>query len=115
MIHTHSWFVHQRTLITAALANRSFQETPIIEKLSPTNGSPQLHSVITSANDFFDEHNKTLHFSVDKDSGKTVVKLIDTDTGKLIRQTPTESALKLSEDIAQIIERISGGIIEEEA
>ena len=38
-----------------------------------------------------------LTFSVDQGSGKTVVKLMDSETGKVIRQIPSEEMIAMSE------------------
>lgn len=40
---------------------------------------------------------RNLDFSVDDSSGKVVVKVIDGESGKLIRQIPSEDLLRLSE------------------
>lgn len=37
-----------------------------------------------------------LHFSVDKDSGRTVIKVMDLATQKVIRQIPNEEALNVA-------------------
>jgi flagellar protein FlaG len=39
---------------------------------------------------------RTLQFSVDKDTQSTVVKVIDSETNKLIRQIPSEELLSIS-------------------
>jgi flagellar protein FlaG len=39
---------------------------------------------------------RTLQFSVDKDTHSTVVKVIDSETNKLIRQIPSEELLSIS-------------------
>jgi flagellar protein FlaG len=38
----------------------------------------------------------TLKFEVDRDSGEVVVTIVDPETGDLLRQIPTEDALKLA-------------------
>ncbi len=40
---------------------------------------------------------RNLDFSVDDSSGQVVVKVIDGDSGKLVRQIPSEELLRLSE------------------
>lgn len=39
--------------------------------------------------------NTSLTFSVDKPTGKTVIKVLDTETDEIIRQIPTEEMLRL--------------------
>ncbi len=42
-----------------------------------------------------------LEFSVDQDSGRTVVKLTDSQTGEMIRQIPSKEMLELARQIEQ--------------
>lgn len=44
---------------------------------------------------------RNLEFSVDEASGETVVKVVAADTGELIRQIPSEVALKLAESLKE--------------
>ncbi len=43
-----------------------------------------------------------LRFSVDEDTGKTVVRVVDTDTGEIIRQVPSEEVLAISRSIDRL-------------
>jgi flagellar protein FlaG len=43
-----------------------------------------------------------VRFSVDEDTGRTVVKVVDTQTDKVLRQIPTVEALKLWRSIEQM-------------
>ena len=43
-----------------------------------------------------------LRFSVDEDTGKTVVRVVDTDTGEIIRQVPSEEVLAISRSIERL-------------
>lgn len=52
--------------------------------------SNQLQNVADHLNTILKQSNKNLEFSVDAATQKPVVKLIETDTGDLIRQFPTE-------------------------
>tara|TARA_B100000809_G_scaffold115908_1_gene114065 strand:+ start:245 stop:658 length:414 start_codon:yes stop_codon:yes gene_type:complete len=57
--------------------------------------SEQLERVAQKLQDFVGEMNKGLEFSVDKDSGRDVIKVIDKNSGDLIKQYPTEEVLDL--------------------
>ncbi|MBL4765488.1 MAG: flagellar protein FlaG [Colwellia sp.] len=57
--------------------------------------SEQLKVVAQKLQDFIGEMNKGLEFSVDKDSGRDVIKVIDKNSGDLIKQYPTEEVLDL--------------------
>lgn len=43
-----------------------------------------------------------VRFSIDEDTGRTVVKVVDTQTDKVLRQIPTIEALKLWRSIEQM-------------
>lgn len=54
---------------------------------------------------------RKLEFSIDEDSGRNVVKVIDSDSGEVIRQFPSEEVLKLS----SVAKSGKGGLFAEEA
>ncbi|QHS12790.1 flagellar protein FlaG [Shewanella sp. Arc9-LZ] len=45
---------------------------------------------------------KGLKFSVDEESGKQVIKVQDVSSGDIIRQIPSEEALKLAEKLSEV-------------
>jgi uncharacterized FlaG/YvyC family protein len=45
----------------------------------------------------------SLHFSVDKSTGRTVVKVVDKESEKLIREIPAEELLKLAAKIEEMM------------
>lgn len=63
--------------------------------------SDQLESAVNNANKVFEQSNRSLEFSVDTDTKKPIVKLIDTETGDLIRQFPSEEMLAIASAIGQ--------------
>lgn len=62
----------------------------------------QLRSAMDSINKTLKQANRSLEFSVDESTNKRVVKLVDTDTGDLVRQFPSEELLAISRAIDQI-------------
>ena len=48
-------------------------------------------------------HNVGLQFSVDHSTGRTIIKVIDKDTGQLIREVPPESVLNLSAKLDEMM------------
>lgn len=66
------------------------------------SSTAQLQNVVDNINKTLKQSNKNLEFSVDADTKKSVVKLVDTETGDLIRQFPSEEALAISRSIDQI-------------
>lgn len=57
--------------------------------------SPDLNEVVESLNENIEVLRRALQFSVDDDSGQTVVKVLDADTEEVIRQIPSEEVLEL--------------------
>lgn len=48
---------------------------------------------------YLSENQRNLQFSTDEESGRLVVKVIATDTGELIRQLPSEEALRIARSL----------------
>ena len=57
---------------------------------------------------------RDLQFTVDDDTGKTVVKVTDSDSGELIRQIPSEEVIAISQAIAENLEQAEGLILREQ-
>ncbi|TWI64605.1 flagellar protein FlaG [Pseudoduganella lurida] len=55
--------------------------------------------------------NQSLEFSIDEDSKRTIVKVIDLGTKEVVRQIPTEQALQISKSL----EKMAGLLIDQEA
>ncbi len=55
-----------------------------------------LETAVSKINDYVQSVNRSLEFSIDEDSGQTVVKVYNRDTEELIRQLPAEHTLKLA-------------------
>lgn len=52
-----------------------------------------------------------LRFSIDEDTGKTIIKVVDTHTDEVIRQFPTEQAI----EIARTLDRVQGLLFNDKA
>ena len=71
--------------------------------------------VVEQLNNHAQAVNRDLHFSVDDNSGKTVIKVVNSDTAELVRQIPSEEVLRLSETIRESIESGTGVIVQTSA
>ena len=71
----------------------------------------QLADAVAQVQGFTQSLAKDLTFSIDEDSGKTVVKIIDSSTKEVIRQIPSEEML----GIAQALDKIQGLLIKQKA
>lgn len=62
----------------------------------------QLKAAVDQANDFIKPFNGSLQFQIDKDTGITVVKVLDVDTKEVIKQIPSEDMLNLAKALNQL-------------
>lgn len=69
----------------------------------------QLEEMAQQLQDFMGEMNRSLQFKVDEDSGRDVIKVLDKDSGEVIKQYPSEEVLslvsKLSESAGILIDQ----------
>jgi flagellar protein FlaG len=56
---------------------------------------------VTKLNDFVQNIQRNLQFSVDHESGVMVVKVIEANTEKVIRQIPNEETLRLARNLVE--------------
>ncbi len=58
--------------------------------------APDIDDIVQDINESIKAVQRELQFSVDKDSGHTVIKVMDMETNEVIRQIPNEEALKFA-------------------
>jgi len=64
----------------------------------------QLESVVTNLNSSIQSVQRDLEFSVDDSSGQVVINVKDKETDKVVRQIPSEDAMKLAENLHELID-----------
>ena len=71
-------------------------------EVSKTELSPEkLEKVVQQLQDFMGEMNRSLQFKVDEDSGRNVIKVIDKESGDLVKQYPSEEVLGIVAKLAE--------------
>jgi len=60
-----------------------------------------LEEAVSSIKDFVQTIRRDLNFDLDDSSGKMVVKVTDRASGEVVRQIPTEEALRLAENLEE--------------
>lgn len=65
------------------------------------NQRQQLDQAVSQINDYVQNVQRSLQFSIDEISGRNVVKVIDKQTEEVIRQIPTEEVLTIARTIAE--------------
>ena len=66
---------------------------------------------VKNINEALKSLSRNLEFSIDSDSNRSVVKVVDHETGEVIRQMPTPEAL----EIAKALDRVQGLLIHQKA
>ncbi|MGX9461072.1 flagellar protein FlaG [Shewanella sp. A14] len=61
-----------------------------------------LEEVVIQLSEVVSLMNKGLAFSVDEDSGSAIVKVMDIDSGEIIRQIPSDEALELAQKLQDV-------------
>ena len=55
--------------------------------------------------------NRNLEFSVDKDTGSQVIRVVDSETGELVRQIPPEQVLHVISHIEEMQDELLPGVL----
>ena len=74
-----------------------------------------LNDAIDKLNSKVQNLNRNLEFSLDKDSGDLLVKVVDAQTHKVIRQIPSEEALALAQNIDHYLQDHHIGLLQTKA
>lgn len=64
--------------------------------------TPQLENVAKQLQEFIGKMNRGLEFLVDEESGRDVIKVIDKNSGELIKQYPSEEVLSLVSKLSKV-------------
>ena len=75
----------------------------------------QLAAAVDKLNSEVQNLNRNLEFSLDKDSGELVVKIVDAKTREVISQIPRQEALQLAHNIEQYLQEHHIGLVKTKA
>ncbi len=73
----------------------------------PTVAPVDISKVAERLNDFVQSSQRSLRFRVDDPSGRTVITVLDANTDEVIREIPSEEALRLAERL----DRLDGSLV----
>lgn len=62
----------------------------------------QVLAAVTDMQDFVQATHHNIQFQLDENSGRMLVKVTERDTGEVIRQIPSEEAVRLAEGLSEI-------------
>jgi len=83
-----------------AATGRVAAEAQAEAEKKPTN--EELGNAVADLNKVAQAASQGVRFSIDEDTGRTVVKVVDTQTDKVLRQIPSVEALKLWRSMEQM-------------
>ncbi|WP_297808885.1 flagellar protein FlaG [uncultured Methylophaga sp.] len=78
------------------------------QELERQQRAEALQQKVTELNDYMQNFNRSLQFTVDENSGDSVVKVIDSETDEVVRQIPSEALL----DARNAAEKYRGILLE---
>ncbi|WP_324780800.1 flagellar protein FlaG [Thiobacillus sedimenti] len=79
---------------------RPVADTPAASAPRPPSAE-EVKAAVATINRALQASNRSLEFTVDDDTHRTVVKMVDTSTGEVLRQFPSEETLAISRGIEQ--------------
>ncbi len=103
-MHTNSTEEHRQAAKKMSEQAKQNEEFEAFQKLPDKKKEEILEDTAKKLNEKFALFNNTLKIEIDKDTGIKVVKIVDSNTKKVIRQIPPEAMLK----IAKYIDEITG-------
>lgn len=90
-----------RTVARQALSENEQTMPSTKESSQPSN--QQLEQATDNMNQHVQSLKRDLHFSVDKNTGDTVIRVIDSESQKTIRTIPSEEFLSVSQQLNQTV------------
>ena len=100
----------------ASEAPAATKPTPVETVLAVRQAAPaptvaELAQAVKNLNKAMQDHGQNLEFSIDTDTKRTVVKIIDQSTSEVLRQIPSQEAI----EIAKALDQSSGLLIRQKA
>ena len=93
-------------VVIVAENNAREAASPEVQGGMDTRSAAELTGVIDQLNGSMEETQRSLRFSIDDDSGRTIVRVVDRETDEVIRQIPSEDMLTLIRNISEITGKI---------
>lgn len=86
--------------VVAQVVSTEIKASGVNEAAQPTR--EVVAKAAAQLQDFVSSMGRNLNFSVDETTGYNVVRVVNPDTGELIRQLPSEELLKISRDFQRL-------------
>jgi flagellar protein FlaG len=88
---------------SAAARSTAGEQATMSRGSGKPGAQPSVDSVVKDLNDAVKMFNTNLSFSVDKETGKEVIKVIDASTKEVIRQIPPEDVLRIAAHMKELL------------
>jgi flagellar protein FlaG len=86
-------------------------DVPGDERIDMTVDEANASQAVVDLNDYAQRVGRDLHFSLDKESGKTIIRVLNSETKELIRQIPPEEVVELAQILEQTNDLTSTGLL----
>ncbi len=100
-----------QTRLSQSYSTQNLTEQATTEVRKSEFPREQLEDAVKQINDFLKPVNSAIQFSLDDETGTTVIKIVDTATKEVLRQVPSEEMLR----IARALDKIAGVLIQQKA
>jgi len=87
--------------VTAKVNSEDFTRKTNESKESQQSTDADVKQAVTRLNQYVQSIERELNFSVEKETGKTIVKVIDSHTNEVIRQLPSETAIAIAKQVKE--------------
>ena len=77
-------------------------EPKVVHAIEDSNDIEKVKNAVSDIEQFLSSSRRNLEFSTDEESGKIVVKVIASETGELVRQLPSEEALRIARSLSDV-------------
>lgn len=104
---------HELTRPQAGLAEALVKDKAGMEKPKAVHTETEVRAAVQLINETMKISNYHLQFRVHKDSGRIQVKVIDSETDKVIREIPPEKVLDSSAKIKEMLDHMAGILVDE--
>ena len=91
--------------VTAGITSQQ-EVVPEVQGNTDTPSLEELTGAVNQLNGYLEEAHRGLRFTIDDDSGRTIVRVIDTETDEVIRQIPSEEMLVVIRHFSEMTGKI---------
>lgn len=112
-VPTQSFRILPNSQSSHTVNNKDISSGPIDHVKTELNYETDIHvkQAIEKIQETVNNLARNLHFSIDEDTGKTVVKVMDMQTQEVIRQIPSQEAIS----IARALDKVQGLLLNDKA